>query len=210
MARFDDLILPEDKPGNDGRIVVSYPSICKLSLTRSNDGAIGEGTGFLIDSTTVITAGHNIIDKDTGSAISSIKARFPDSGRTINAKKFKEFGPKETTRDMGVILLSEPHILQQYITLRFSTSERPNLEICGYEMNDDTCLGMSGLAELRGDGFYYYEMDTRQGQSGGPALLKGTLTAIGVHVGYGANSTRNRAAPLSSDFKNFITRVRTS
>lgn len=204
MIRNDDfLILPEDIPENDGRTKVRHPSICKLRLTRS-DGQLGEGTGFLIDSTTVITAGHCVI------GMRSIKARFPESEISIDANKFKAFGSNETPRDMGVILLAEPHEVQQYINPRYSTVERPSLAICGYQLNDETCWGMSGPGEMRSDGFYYYEMDTREGQSGSPALLSGTLTAIGVHVGFGAGRTRNRAAPLSSDFKNFITRVRTS
>ena len=204
MQRNDDfLILPEDIPENDGRSEVKYPPICKLGLTRL-DGQLGEGTGFLIDSTTVITAGHCVI------GMLSIEVNFPEAGISIDANKFEEFGKIETPHDMGVIMLSKPHNVQQYIIPSYSTLEHPSLAICGYQLNDETCWGMSGSGELRSDGFYYYEMDTREGQSGGPALLNGTLTAIGVHVGFGAGRTRNRAAPLSSDFKNFITIVRAS
>jgi V8-like Glu-specific endopeptidase len=194
MARKDDefRVLPINNP-IDERTDVSYPSICKL-LWTNRDGKPDAGTGFLIDSTKVVTAGHCV------DGMESIEVFFPDSGIKIQAEKFKAFGAKLTPKDLGIILMSKPCYIDKYITLRHSSSKDLKLQICGYPAGNSKCLGMLGPAKLRDDGFYYYTTDTTEGQSGGPALIENTLTAIGVHVGFGGTDGKNRAAPFSSEF----------
>ena len=223
--------------GNDDRYTVTSTSgknlsIAKLKITY-NDGSVGYGTGFLLSSTKVATAGHCLsIEKSNGTvkAATKVVLYFGCSGtnsnhtysgsRTVNCTSSNTITSSNwdgslsnSDYDYGVIILPTAFNNNgNYFTL--STNSNPtgiNASIIGYEhhlLNTD----FSNWQLLRGDGtisgYTSYKLETHidalQGQSGSP-VIDGNGNVIGIYT-YGANDGSNFLGDNSS-YLNKATRI---
>jgi len=191
--------------GADDRVDSAISAVCKLVYTKG--GGEMNGTGFLIDSDTVITAAHCILGVDLDSMLVYPSAT-PSFKNPIRARFMKAYGSDPAalpSKDMGVIRLKASVALDQYISLRSLQLSGPTrVSVCGYEVNSWQQKIASGIATSN-DGCVLYSLDTESGQSGGPALLANSTTAVGVHIGFPPESSiENRAASIIDDFIRFV------
>lgn len=223
--------------GNDDRYSVTSTtgknlSIAKLKITYS-DNSVGYGTGFLLSSTKVATAGHCLsIEKSDGTVKTATKIvlYFGCSGtnsnhtysgnRTVNCTSSNTITSSNwdghlsnSNYDYGLIILSKAFNNDgNYFTL--STTSNPtnsDASIIGYEhrlLNTD----FSNWQLLRGDGtisgYTSYKLETHidalQGQSGSP-VISSNGNVIGIFT-YGANDGSNFLENDSS-YLNKATRI---
>ena len=195
--------------GEDDRVKVSSTSgsnlaICKIAITYDN-GTVGYGTGFLIDSTTVVTAGHCLhAEKSDGTAKDavSVVCYFGCSGpnynpsyyasRSVTCTDENTFWPDEwdsfnANYDYGVIKLSSAFTApSSYFNLStISSPEGKTISITGYEEHLlDT--EFTNWELIRGTGEIISSTTRRlrtraealPGQSGSPVVYNGNVVGI--------------------------------
>lgn len=223
--------------GNDDRYTVTstsgqYLSIAKLKITY-DDESVGYGTGFLLSSTKVATAGHCIsIEKDDGSIKTATKIvlYFGCSGtnrnhsyyasRTVNCTSSNTITANRWTGDLAyanydyaVILLGTPFNNDGYY-FELTTNSNPTgdtASIIGYE-HHSLNTNFSNWQLLRGDGtisgYTSYKLETHidalAGQSGSP-VIDDNDKVIGIYT-YGASNGSNFELN-SSTYLNKATRI---
>lgn len=190
--------------GADDRVDSAISAVCKLVYTL--EGEEMNGTGFLIDSDTVVTAAHCILGVNIESMFVYPSAT-PNFKNPIKSRLMKAYGSDPAARpqtDMGFIRLQSSVTLDQYISLRsLPLPASTKVSVCGYAVNSWQQQVASGIA-VSNDGCFLYDLDTESGQSGGPVLLANSTSAIGVHIGFPPESTnQNRAAGIIDDFRVF-------
>ncbi|KAJ9131063.1 hypothetical protein NKR23_g11900 [Pleurostoma richardsiae] len=180
-----------------------YRAICKLFLQFRKYEYVA--TGWLIDSSTVVTAGHNVYDWRDGYLV-SVKAFTGYYGPK------SEYDPKVDRRhgrcvilpyawiakeyenyDVALIALEKPFTISTSVkyTNTPETETKRYLGVVGYPTDLDNGDSMyEGFVETTYDLSKYgmmlaYQVDTMGGNSGSPVLRMNddglTMTAIGVH-----------------------------
>ncbi|MDI3282204.1 glycoside hydrolase family 19 protein [Polyangium sp. 15x6] len=193
--------------GDDDRVLVSptdvepFRAICALRLTGTN-GAPTIGTGWLIDSRTVITAGHCVYDcqKMGGWAVSAEVIPALDASRrpfgSVRATRFRTVSAWLMRRfreyDYGAILLDEPVQLEEgfFVPEALSDAALTGIlaNIAGYPENRENATRIFFHArELRDTSarLVQYDIDTYGGQSGAPVWVTrpdGRRTVVGIHT----------------------------
>lgn len=226
--------------GNDDRYTVTstsgrYKSIAKLKITY-DDGSVGYGTGFLLSSTKVATAGHCIsVENSSGNIKTATKIvlYFGCSGtnsnhsyaasRTVNCTSSNTITADNWTGslansnyDYGVIILSTAFNNDGYY-FELATTSNPtgtSASIIGYEHHSLT-TPFSNWQLLRGDGtisgYTSYKLETHidglAGQSGSP-VINSNNKVIGIYT-YGANNNSNQEDD-DSTYLNKATRITSS
>jgi len=184
--------------GNDDRKPANHAAICKLVYYG------GEGTGFLCDRFTVITAAHCVLGVDVDSMEVHPGTNSEDSTpiKVKSMKAFTQDSKQQPSRDMAVIRLKSPVSLRQYIHLQAQPlSTSPEVSVCGYDLSGWKQQAGSSNATIK-HGCFLYQLDTKEGQSGAPVLLNPS-TAIGVHIGF-ESENHNRAAIITDEFIKFV------
>lgn len=191
---------------NDDRVLISptnvdpYRAICALRVS----GTIGDGltgTGWLIDSRTVITAGHCVYDKRIGGWASSVEvipaldsAARPFGSvvgsRVRSVSGWIQDGSREY--DYGAILLDEPVRLEGgfFVPEALSAAEiqGTNVNLAGYPSDRENGTRLFFHArEVReiAARTIQYDIDTFRGQSGAPVwvtLRDGRRLVVAIHT----------------------------
>ena len=223
--------------GDDDRVAVNSTSgsnlaICKMYISY-DDGSYGYGTGFLIDSTTVVTAGHCLhAEKSNGTAKDavSVVCYFGCSGsnashtyaasRSITCTDENTYWPSSwdtfnANYDYGVLKLSSAYTSpSSYFNLStISSPEGKTVTITGYEHHSyNTAFSnwqlLRGTGEITDSTTYRLrgQIDAMPGQSGSPVVYNGNV--VGIYT-YGANAGDFITNPTDSNF-NTMTRLTSS
>lgn len=235
---FADSASPFSIFGKDDRKVVSSTSglnysICKIYIKYS-DNTVGYGTGFLVDSNKVVTAGHALCYKsskiDGDKVATHVTLYFGCSGTNdaYSAKKTVSqdcsagniYYPDEwangydMSHDYGVIKLDEPVSgPSYYFPMKKCTaiSEGDTVTITGYEHHlKNTKFTNWQLVEGTGDitgtdgNLLYTKIDAMAGQSGSPVIYDGEV--VGVYTYSAPNADKNvYLYPDDSPLNNTIT-----
>lgn len=200
-------------------------SICKIKITYPN--SIKYGTGFLVNSKKVVTAGHVLHSQKDGDA-TKLELYFGCSGTNSNPYK-KVTVPVTCTSqntyypsnwknynssyDYGVIKLdnavSGP---KSYFTLStISSPSNATISIIGYEHHSyDTKFSnwelIKGTGKIIGSNDYrlFTRIDAMPGQSGAPVIEENTGKVVGIYV---ASANAGTILEDTSTDYNRITRI---
>ena len=228
-------IVPYSIFGDDNRTAVSSTSgsnlsICKIKITF-DDNSIGYGTGFLISSTKVVTAGHNLHAYTSKGAKNATKLDFyfgcsgTNANHTYSASRSVTVSSKNTyypdaweswdvDLDYGVVKLSTAYESPSaYFALStISSPDDKSISIIGYE-HHSLNTAFSNWQLLKGTGKVvdsntwrlFTRADAMPGQSGSPVLYGSSV--VGIYT-YGAND--GDMLPDDSTDNNRITRMTSS
>lgn len=192
-----------------------YPFDCVgLLRVRLANGAIGRGTGALINEEFVVTCGHNIVYKD----LLAIAARFypaytsdhepaRGTGLEIESGFVKKAFSQEGDRnwDIGVFRLAGRQYRKKYLvpTIVEVHGSLPNKDmlIAGYPSNQQFHMWrdeerVSGInVELHA---FAYLHETAAGSSGSPLYFTehGQARLYGVHSGFAENRPEDKVGVL--------------
>lgn len=208
----EDDLQPADEP---------IPQIGRLSITGSN-GSVYVGTGFLVSDNLVLTAGHCLINKDMGKAVSiKFKAGLMFDGSYLasaNATRCYLPSPWEdsfdSNWDWALLRLDKPlGSSLGYFNLKVASNPvGMSIDIPGYPAKYDT----NGTGVLNNQTLVYgwgnvtdctayrllYTADTMGGMSGSPIMsfIGGDYCAYGIHTnGFVENQTpRNSGVRIST------------
>jgi V8-like Glu-specific endopeptidase len=190
--------------GSDGRVKINpataYPwsTQTKLYMRFSSGWYIGSGT--LISSNELITAGHCIHDKNDGGWASQVivvpgKAGASEPFGRYNASRLMSWtswtNNKDSDHDMGVVRLGT-HIgnTTGWLGLgAYSNLSGTTVNIAGYPGDRDGgnfLYYMSGSINDQTGNRYYYRIDTAGGQSGSGVyrLVNGNRYVVAAHSGW--------------------------
>lgn len=202
--------------GDDDRVRVTntlaYPfgCICHLVI-RARNGNRYVGTGWLADEQTVVTAGHNVYMHLNGGWAASIDVYPGRNGnlRPYQARALRTWSTRGWTEqksapaDYGAIRLDRK--IEGVGTFGFGALTNEELKagmfhIVGYPGDKPSEMWGHGrrLKSVRSD-VLIYDIDTVEGNSGGPVFLvrNGDSIVVGIH-NYGADSG-NSATRITND-----------
>lgn len=235
---FADAANPFSIFGTDDRKIVSSTSgsnysICKIYIEYSDD-TVGYGTGFLVDSNKVVTAGHALCYKsskvDGQKVATRVVLYFGCSGtnNSYTAKKTVSqtcsagnlYYPDEwenyydMSYDYGVIKLDNPISTPSYLfPMRKCTvlSEGDTVTITGYEhhlkntkFTNWQLIQGTGKITETDGNLLYTKIDAMAGQSGSPVIYDGEV--IGIYTYSAPNADKNvYLYPDNSPLNNTIT-----
>ncbi|KAK7192796.1 hypothetical protein DPSP01_011217 [Paraphaeosphaeria sporulosa] len=220
--------------GGDHRVLVDesavlpggkYRAICKLYLCYTNlKDQEFIGTGWLVNSTTVATAGHCLYDReDTGGYLQYIKVYFGfhGSSSTKEATCIYRHGvsaaiPAEYLKaqsyqhDVGFITLNQPVTDIEPVKYT-STPKKTSLKLGVVGFPGDRDFGQYlyehwedvDIDLASNDVLLSYKIDTTGGQSGSP-ILRSDLKAVGVHVAGGYPNIGSCIGPAGNRFEEYI------
>lgn len=208
-----------------------YSSICYLKPdfpgAPSSDRGRHRGTGCLVASRIILTAGHNIHDPDYGEA-QSIRIAIGDNVITLNKdSRPKPYRPSSNWRtslsrgfspnDYGFIFLPPDKPYGNWLgaftldSRKVSVNQDKNVIVAGFSSNDPSERLWKGNGRLlaSGDPVYKlrYNVDTTGGISGGPVFYQDGASAnlIGIHNGYwDTDDTQGRGLKLSANIHDQI------
>lgn len=188
--------------GTDNRTRVSnanvypYTAVARLDIT-CQDGGVTYGSGALIGSRILATAGHVLIDGN-GNLPKSLKVEFGKNGSstyytTSNVKSYiykADYGTKVAMEDdyTFVIFNEDVGAVTGYFGIDTSISFGNTVYTAGYpqDMNiyGNDMYVSSGLVVNVTDDLLYYTADTSGGNSGSPVYVikSGKPYVVGIHT----------------------------
>ena len=174
--------------------------ICSLKITAANHGKF-TGTGWLISPRTVITAGHNVYDHNSGGWARSIEVIPGRNGvnRPFGEAVSRDYRSVEgwvrhgkPDKDYGAIILPEDSplgrtagflgfaaLLDPELTeLRVNNAGYPADKTVGTMWFDANSIVAATPGKI------FYKIDTNKGQSGSPVwqMKDGEREAVGIHT----------------------------
>lgn len=212
----------------DERLIQSLemPSqiICNLELKWGNGGTTF-GTGWFIDSKTIVTAGHNILGEE-GEGVTSItillhrfkdepslvKIPFSQVKRPFLPTEFEQNPESYSDFDYAVICLNEPvDIGETYFLIKNlddAALDNREVVVSGYQ-GGTTQFFAKGKITLNSSSYpnlLLYQIDTDDGQSGGPVWFNegNEFVAIGIHTGTTRDEDYNVAIRINQQVENNI------
>ncbi|HUP47236.1 MAG TPA: trypsin-like peptidase domain-containing protein [Thermoanaerobaculia bacterium] len=164
--------------------------VAHLLLRTAHD--VYHGSAFFITNTVLLTAGHNLFFHDIRRtpAITIYPGRNGRSG-------YGAFTPKavrvaagwlqgDPDADFGIIAIDQPLGAQlgKFGVRDLKPGDGNAVYVSGYPADRQPRTQCAGAGTILGGTGrrISYSVETLDGQSGGPVALKGTLTAVGVHV----------------------------
>ena len=217
----EDIILD---PHDDRLLVpnpslVPYRSIC-LVRTKMSNGQTAFGTGFMVRSDALVTAGHCIFPKSGGvkpkeiwvtPAVTGGSSQYP----TVVSKRVrvpdKWRNNKDDRYDYAVILLPDGSLGAQtgwFGLVVPKDSHLPNLQVmsAGYpsDKGSTTMYSCPGRVHDSGQHYLQHSVDTIRGQSGSPLFqthITGDRTVVGIHIDNAGDGNRalRITAPIFHD-----------
>ena len=210
--------------GADNRVRVNpttaYPwrAICALKITARN-GQRYIGTGWLIGSRTVITAGHCVFMHDAGGWPASIEVipALNDASRPYGSAISSDFrsvtgwtSSRNRDYDYGAIILPANKRLGDtvgyfgFATRNDATLQNAALNLSGYpgDKGGNQQWFMAQRPSSVGSRVLTYQIDTYGGQSGAPVwiLENGNRYGVGIHTNGAASG--NSATRIVQDVYN--------
>lgn len=196
--------------GTDGRnqitSVDSYPyNATAYLVVNYSDGAIGNGTGFFIDSDVVITAGHGLYNSSHGWA-SSITVYPGGTGACFGGTSTTNYtvppewsNYQDFSHDYGVILLNGGLGNGTYGLGAPSDANLLNQNVILYGYKDNGTLWYStGTVNGVYIRQFLHNADSEGGASGGPIVRSNSqFTVCGIHSG-AYDSNNNAAVRITS------------
>ena len=183
---------PDERADIKNTTQFPYNCICRLK------SSICEGSGWLVNSNTVVTAGHVLFDRDTQSSASEVNVWVAQNGSqtweisTENRTAFRI--PSEWKQqgldsfDFAAVKLSQRVHRAKYLkigVLPVSTT-LTNVNVAGYPGDRKQHVMYLSKSPLSGfnERFLKYFADTEDGTSGSPVFVRigGVYTAIGIHT----------------------------
>lgn len=166
-----------------------WSAICYLELAYPSGPAIG--TGCLIGPRTVLTAAHNLYDRDTGREVTSIRVipgRFRHGVEPFGSEVTSSFAydldyrsadrdDAATQCDFGVVFLSSTRIHEQVgltmpaVSIETSLWTDPRLgwiNIAGFPDENEQLMWARGRPQRLAGNVVIHDVDTTPGQSGSP------------------------------------------
>lgn len=201
----DTGISPNAVIGDDNRTLVSNPSvfpyscIARLYLTYE-DGSAAYGTGAMISTNLLATAGHCLINSN-GSRLATVQADFGKNGssyvyRASDLSTYIYYGGYsgyDPNTDYGFIVFNS-NISSHTGAFGVNTSASLNqvINITGYPGDIGSCEYMytgSGVIQAITTDLITHNVDTAGGQSGAPVYVysNGNPYLIGMHSGSGGS-----------------------
>ncbi|WP_280737054.1 MULTISPECIES: trypsin-like serine protease [unclassified Enterococcus] len=214
-----DKNVPEEEHiiGSDNRVRVTsttkFPNsaVVHIQATFSN-GKTYIGSGNMISSTSVLTAGHVVYNKDMGWAVNvqvfpGVNGSKAPYGTTSGKKLLSVKGWTEENSseyDVGLIRLDKPLGYNTgWFGLSSVVSVGMGITTTGYpgDKAAQTMWTNSGVVQSFTENNVYYELDTVGGQSGSP-VYNAKNQVIATHA-YGAN-TKNFGTRMNNVIYNWI------
>jgi glutamyl endopeptidase len=184
-----------------------YPYVCYLQLTYE-DGSTATGTGTLFAGRYVLTAGHNVYDKNSGNAVKVLVTpglnADPGSFKQYPMQRFfvpDEYKVQPVTRPEKETVTDHAAFLYDYAVVDLGTTDlkggplsimilgsdqiqnKPGI-ITGYPSGkpDGTMWTSQGPLKLQAgdEAFIYYQLSTAPGDSGAAIVLQGENNSFDV------------------------------
>jgi V8-like Glu-specific endopeptidase len=203
-----------------------YNCVCHLRMTFRGLGAF-VGTGFFVGRRTILTAGHNVYDREAKAAL-QIEVRLGQDGSPLHptpilatprnlatTKEYMESG--DCAADFGAILFDRD-VADEW--MGFDAANDDDLRgltvhVVGYPGKSEPPPGwqantMWGHARQLLDPSatqLFYDIDTSRGQSGSPVFYVGSagdVFAVGIHNQGFDRQSRNRATRINEAVFNLI------
>ncbi|MBQ9767170.1 MAG: trypsin-like peptidase domain-containing protein [Lachnospiraceae bacterium] len=177
-----------------------YSAIGLVEVTYTNGRSL-HGTGFMISGNTMLTAAHNIIEKDWEVANVAVYLRKSKYYRTPTAyasswyvcAEYNDYLEVDHKDDYAILCFSSD-ISNYWFGLDTSVTYNPDAYLCGYPYDkanvttrtfEQWCA--NGTIVSHGYEISEHNIDSKRGQSGGPIFLyNSTLkqwVVRGIHVG---------------------------
>lgn len=200
-----------------------YSATVFITATFSN-GATYIGSGAMVSSDGVLTAGHMIYSAANGGWATNVTIYPGLNGTTApfgSAKSIKLFSVTEwtnkqdPTQDIGLIRLDRP-IGYKTGWFGLSTSATPNetVQTTGFPAEKgETMWKSTGKIDTIENSRIYYDLDTTSGQSGSPVYnanrtLLATHTYGGSQVNFGTRINSTVLAWIESDTHHYVANFR--
>lgn len=187
-------ITPHAIMGKDRRKKVSstqletYPYTAVALLKVKYPKGTAYMSGFFLNKTTVITAGHCIYSNKDGGLATRITV-YNSTGEAYDASDFEYYpewdgGSNTNSKDYGVIKISSDETA--FFKTDFTSDARnETLHCTGYPDNNTIMYTASGKAKTNGSKQFKHAIDTTPGQSGSPVYYKTNNGSyvVGIHTG---------------------------
>ena len=215
----DEMVSPAHIIGDDNRTPVQnieqypYSAICYVRIFFAGKTNPDRGTGFLIGSNILLTAGHNLVNGDDAFDFPQRIEIYPgghedDDGQITSPygmievetcyiqKEYYDYGTVEY--DWGVCVLESDIGCQTgWFDMSIASDTMLNEEVIvtGFPSDVDTNMyTSSGTVVTMNEYRLYHNVDTEGGNSGSPVYLPNNVV-IGIHTS--GNSTVNGATRIN-------------
>ena len=214
-------ITPFKVVGTDERELVDnpksgqYSGIAKVQMKYSD--AEYTGTAFLINSETLLTSAHNVLN-DNGDRAISVDVIFADNGKynikdrhTVSYVIWADYNANgNVDDDIAILKLEKPVKNKKYFKPTvISDNELKNkkVEVAGYPGEYYMYRAFGKINNVSRD-YFNYDVDTSPGQSGSPVFSGQYVYGVhsrGVEVKYDNNETvYNQASRLTNGKMNWV------
>lgn len=212
--------------GNDTREIDYYnPSVVKIN------SSVGTFTGFIVDSHTILTAAHCLVDKQTGelasnlsytlyafngsvvwSAKSAVNYHIPINFIQSNYSSNYDYAlitvaedlSNKISFDLGVARKSLNNKNEDIYVTGYSNEENPNRP----ELTNEIVTGSGKLYSNKVTAnLIYYNTDAAEGESGAPVYVvsaDGKKTVIGIHGSYSPSVSSNYCKRIDTNVLQFV------
>ncbi len=208
---INDVILPDDRERETSTTIYPLSTICKLYITAADNDEY-HGSGFLVDSYHVLTAGHCVFIHDHGGWVRSIEVvpgkdfNNEPYGRAYytTSRSYTAWTIDENQNHDWALITLDRLIGADTGIMPFRTFDIANpvysgpLSVAGYPTDypfigslyeGEFMLSSTESGVSVSDTIHWYNMDTYGGMSGGPVWREespGNLYALSIHA-YGNN-----------------------
>jgi glutamyl endopeptidase len=192
---MEKVINNDDRQAVPNGSMMPWRAICALRITAAN-GASLLGTGFMVTDRAVVTAAHNVFDRDRGGralditvipALDGLSKPFGEQNMVSADMPPDWITSAREGSDYAVMTLAGPLTAGTLSCAVLASAVVPvtPLIVSGYPRDKDSGTRQyfhQSLATVAAD-LFTYKIDTEEGQSGSPIIANIPVpTVVGVHV----------------------------